>query len=65
MPKTLLSRLHLRVLALLALSLSACALLPSRMNAGLTPAGRLGSCAAAHQPILPWALAHTTFNPGA
>ncbi len=29
MPKTLLSRLHLLVLALLALSLSACALLPS------------------------------------
>ncbi|MOA63161.1 hypothetical protein D3C78_1887910 [compost metagenome] len=45
--------------------MSAWLLLPSRMNAGLTPAGRLGSCAAAHQPMSPLALAQTIFRPGA
>jgi hypothetical protein len=45
--------------------LSAWSVLPSRINPALTPAGRIGNCAAAHQPMSPLALAQTMFSPGA
>ena len=42
--------------------MSAWLVLPSRIKPGLTPAGRFGNCAAAHQPMSPLALAQTTYD---